>query len=73
MHPECGYTEGMSVLLTSASGSVEMEVKFDDRLRKDCILIYSGTPGVNLLTPALVSYEGHSAVYQEHKIKVEKC
>lgn len=73
MHPECGYSEGMNVLLTSQSGSVEMEVKFDDRLRRDCLLIYSGTPGANLLTPAMLSFEGESAVYQEHKIKVEKC
>lgn len=73
MHPGCGYAEGTSVLLTSPSGSVEMEVKYDERLRQDCLLIYSGTPGVNFLTPAVLSYEGESAVYQEHTIKVEEC
>lgn len=73
MHPECGFAEGTNVLLSSQSGAVEMEVKFDERLRRDCLLIYSGTPGANILTPAVLSFEGESAVYQEHKIKVEKC
>lgn len=73
VHPACGFSEGVSVLISSPSGSVEMEVKFDERLRSDCLLIYSGTPGVNLLTPSLLSFDGMSAVYQEHKVKVEKC
>lgn len=73
MHPECGFEEGTTVLLSSVNGSAQMEVIFDERLRNDCLLIYSGTPGVNFLTPAVLSFEGQSAAYQEHKIKVEKC
>ncbi|MDD5051517.1 MAG: molybdopterin-dependent oxidoreductase [Sulfuricurvum sp.] len=71
-HPEAGFSEGERVILSSLSGVVEMEVKYDERLRLDCLLIYSGTPDVNILTPGLLSYEGENAVYQEHKIKVEK-
>jgi anaerobic selenocysteine-containing dehydrogenase len=73
LHPECGFAEGERVLISSPCGSVEMEVKFDERLRCDCLLIYSGTPGVNLLTPSMISLEGESAVYQEYKVKVKKC
>lgn len=71
-HPEAGWEEGEMVVLSSAEGSVVMEAKHDERLRRDSLLIYSGTPGVNVLTPRLLSYEGESAVYQEYKIKVEK-
>ncbi len=72
LHPESGFAEGEKVLLESATGKIEMEVKWDDRLRRDCLLIYSGTPDVNVLTPSLLSYEGENAVYQETKIKVIK-
>jgi len=71
-HPESGFEEGAIVQLTSKSGSVDMIVKHDGTLRRDCLLIYSGTPHVNVLTPSLLSYEGESAVYQETKIKVTK-
>jgi anaerobic selenocysteine-containing dehydrogenase len=72
LHPEAGFEAGEIVQLSSKSGSVDMVVKHDPSLRRDCLLIYSGTPDVNVLTPALLSYEGESAVYQEHKIKVTK-
>lgn len=73
LHPACGYAEGDTVEISSPSGSARMDVRYDERLRGDCILIYSGTPGVNRLTPSVLSYEGKSAVYQEHKVKVKKC
>ncbi len=72
LHPEAGFEEGEIVHLSSQSGSVDMVVKHDELLRRDCLLIYSGTPHVNVLTPSLLSYEGENAVYQEHKIKVTK-
>lgn len=72
MHPEAGFEEGETVQLLSIFGSLSMRVKYDERLRRDCILIYSGTPCVNVLTPPYLSYEGESAVYQEIKIKVIK-
>lgn len=69
-HPKTGFFEGQKVILKTSFGSVEMEVAFDDRLRVDSLLIYSGTPDVNILTPSLLSYVGENAVYQENKIKV---
>lgn len=72
LHPDTGFEEGENVQLVSHIGSVEMRVKHDERLRHDCLLIYSGTPDVNVLTPPHLSYEGENAVYQEIKIKVIK-
>ncbi len=67
-----GIEEGSYVRLVSPWGSAEFCVKICEDLRDDTILIYSGTPGVNLLTPSLLSNEGDSAVYQEVKIQLEK-
>jgi anaerobic selenocysteine-containing dehydrogenase len=72
LHPEAGFDEGEVVHLSSHAGAVDMVVKYDTSLRRDCLLIYSGTLNANVLTPALLSYEGESAVYQEYKIKVTK-
>lgn len=72
LHPDAGFEEGEKLTLTSANGEVDMIAHYDTRLRRDCILIYSGTPNVNVLTSSLLSYEGESAVYQENKIKVTK-
>lgn len=73
VHPEAGFAAGERLRVTSPEGSLELEVAHDERLRKDCVLIYSGTPGVNNLTSAKLSYEGKNAAYQENKIKVEVC
>ena len=72
LHPEAGFEEGEIVQLSSHTGTVDMPVRHNASLRRDCVLIYSGTPHVNVLTPSLLSYEGESAVYQENKIKVTK-
>lgn len=71
-HPQSGFEEGEIVQLSSPVGRVEMAVRHDERLRSDCLLIYSGTRDVNVLTPSHLSYEGENAVYQEYKIKVTK-
>ncbi|WP_345977522.1 molybdopterin-dependent oxidoreductase [Sulfurimonas sp. HSL3-7] len=68
-----GLNEGDRVRISSDNGKLELEVALDERLRDDCLLIYSGTPGVNLLSDSKLSYEGKNAAYQEKKVKVEKC
>ncbi|MCJ7766711.1 MAG: molybdopterin oxidoreductase, partial [Thiovulaceae bacterium] len=68
-----GFKEGEMVRISSDNGALELEAALDERLRDDCVLIYSGTPGVNLLSDSKLSYEGKNAAYQEKKIKVEKC
>jgi anaerobic selenocysteine-containing dehydrogenase len=72
LHPSLGVNDGDKVEIISEVGSVVLEVKTDENLRGDCVLIYSGTPGVNNLTPSYHSYEGKSAVYQDLKVKVKK-
>jgi anaerobic selenocysteine-containing dehydrogenase len=72
-HPGLGFREGARVRISSSVGSVELELRHDDRLRPDCVLIYSGTPGVNYLTPSRLSEAGENAVFQDEKIKVELC
>lgn len=73
LHPQCGFESGERVRVTSKTGSTQLLVFYDEHLRRDCAIIYAGTPGVNNLTPSLLSYDGENAVYQENKIKVEKC
>lgn len=68
-----GFKEGETVRISSDNGTLELEVALDERLRDDCVLIYSGTPGVNVLSDSRLSYTGKNAAYQEKKIKVEKC
>ncbi len=68
-----GFKEGETVRISSDNGMLELEVALDERLRDDCVLIYSGTPGVNVLSDSKLSYAGKNAAYQEKKIKVEKC
>ncbi|RLA68851.1 MAG: molybdopterin oxidoreductase, partial [Epsilonproteobacteria bacterium] len=73
IHPQTGYLEGQRLRIVSPNGSVELDAVHDARLRVDCILIYSGTSGVNNLTSSKLSYEGENAAYQENKVKVEIC
>ncbi len=73
MNASLGFSEGECVRISSANGELELEVAIDERLRDDCVLIYSGTPGVNVLTDSRLSYEGKNAAYQENKVRIEKC
>lgn len=70
LHPECGFKEGEWVKISSNVGEITLMVQYNAKIRHDCVLIYSGTPMVNHLTPAQLSYEGQSALYQEFNVKV---
>jgi len=72
LHPSAGFGEGEWVRILSEHGDVELEVRLDERLRPDCVLIHAGTPGVNRLTPPFASEEGEGACYQEVKVRVER-
>jgi anaerobic selenocysteine-containing dehydrogenase len=67
-----GFNDGDLVEVWSDFGSYKFVVKNDYRLRDDTILIYSGTKGVNYLTPAFLSNEGDGACYQEARVSVRK-
>ncbi len=73
MNASHGFSAGERVRISSENGELELETAIDERLRDDCVLVYSGTPGVNVLTDSRLSYEGKNAAYQENKVKVEKC
>ncbi len=73
VHPSLGFIEGQSLEISSVNGSVILEVAHDSALREDCILIYSGTAGVNRLSSSKKSYVGNSAAYQENRVKVKIC
>ena len=67
-----GFLDGEDICIRSSIGSVTLQVKITSYLRDDCVLIYSGTPGVNNLTTSQHSYEGRCAIYQEEKITLHK-
>lgn len=70
LHPSLGYEENQLVEVSSLSGTVRLHVTLDERLRADCVLIYSGTSGINHLTTSKKSYEGNSAVYGQNRVKL---
>lgn len=73
VNPSLKIQEGADVEVSSSIGSVTLQAKHDENLRDDCILIFSGTPGVNKLTSSQESIYGKSTVYQELKVKVTQC
>jgi len=72
LHPIHGYSDEEEVEIYNEIGTVRLKVKNSDDLREDCVLIYSGTKGLNRLTSSQKSYEGNSAIYQELKINIKK-
>lgn len=72
LHSSLGYKEGESVNISSANGSVELKVKHNDNLRRDCVLIYSGTKGVNNLTTSKHTHYAKSAMFQENKVEINR-
>jgi anaerobic selenocysteine-containing dehydrogenase len=72
LNSSLGFKDDELVKITSDNGSVELKVKLNDDLRDDCVLIFSGTKGINNLTSSKHSYEGKSAIYQENRVEVSK-
>jgi len=67
-----GFINDEMIKISSQNASVTLKVNIDEDLRDDCVLIYSGTKGVNVLTTSLCSYEGKSASYQENRVEITK-
>lgn len=72
MNASHGFSAGERVRISSENGELELETAIDERLRDDCVLIYSGTAGVNVLTDSRLSYEGKNAAYQENKVRMTR-
>ena len=72
IHPNFGFKDGQKITIYSEYGEVELKVKNSIDLREDSLMIYSGTKGVNNLTPSIISEEGEGACYQEVKLKIKE-
>lgn len=73
LHPSLDFLEDEQVIISSKNGEVILSVKHNENLREDCVLIYSGTQGVNNLTSSKHSLDGKSAIYQENKVELRKA
>lgn len=65
-----GLIDDEMIMVSSINGNVKLKAKINDDLRDDCVLIYSGTKGVNALTSSSHSDEGKNAIYQENKVEI---
>ncbi|MDD2789525.1 MAG: molybdopterin-dependent oxidoreductase [Sulfurimonas sp.] len=72
LHSALGFIENETVRISSINGELRLEVRHNDDLRQDCVLIYSGTSGVNNLTSSKHSLDGKNAIYQENKVEITR-
>ena len=72
LNSSLGFHEEELVTITSVNGSVKLKVKHNNDLRDDCVLIYSGTKGVNNLTTSKHALYTKSAIFQENKVEVSR-
>lgn len=72
LNPALGFKDDEVVTVFSSNGNVKLKVKTTDDLRADCVLIYSGTKGVNNLTSSRHSLDGKNAVFQENKVEISR-
>ncbi len=72
LHSSLGFEDGEVITISSINGSVELKVKHNDDLRVDCVLIYSGTKGVNNLTSSKHALSTKSAIFQENKVEIRR-
>jgi anaerobic selenocysteine-containing dehydrogenase len=72
LHSSMGYKNDEIVIISSLNGEVSLRVEINDDLRDDCVLIYSGTKGLNNLTSSLHSYDGKNAIYQENRVEINR-
>ena len=70
LHSSLGYANGSEITISSSNGEVSLLVEHNDNLREDCVLIYSGTKGVNNLTSSKHSLDGKSAIFQENRVEI---
>jgi len=53
-------------------GEHTFSVYLNEDVRPNCVVVTNNTIGVNYLTPAILSEEGHNACYQEVKVRIER-
>lgn len=67
-----GLHKDDKVMLSNQYGECIYTVCPSDRLRDDCVMLYSGAKNANMLTPHKASQEGDCAIYQEVKVRMKK-
>ncbi|DAB30561.1 MAG TPA: molybdopterin oxidoreductase, partial [Sulfurimonas sp. UBA12504] len=72
LHSSHGVAEDESISISSVNGELRLQVRHNDDLREDCVLIYSGTSGLNNLTSSKHSLDGKNAIYQENKVEIKR-
>ena len=72
LHPDLGFEENEKINVSTAWGQHTFMVKNSEEMRNDSVVITANAIGVNFLTPSIISQDGHSACYQEVKVRLEK-
>jgi len=72
LHSSVEFEENTLVKLFTNYGETILKIRYNDDLRKDSLLIFSGTKGVNNLTSSQHSLDGKNAVYQEKRVKISQ-
>ena len=70
IHSSHGFKDNQKVLISSKVGQIEIDIKNDDRLYKNSVLIYAGNKQVNKLTSHQVSNCKTNAIFQDIKLKI---
>ncbi len=72
IHPSHNFKDYETITISSKIGSIKIEVKNDDRLYKNSILLYAGNKQVNILTSNELSDCKTNATFQDIKLKIIK-
>ncbi len=70
LNPELEYEDNEKVTIKSNFGELSLKVKNDEKVRKDCVVIYMGTKNLNKLTDFKCSSEGDMACYGDIKVEI---
>jgi len=71
IHPDNNFIDNQEVNIDSKFGNLILRVKNSKNIRKDCVLIYMQTEGVNALTSNIISNDGDMACYGDIKVTIE--
>ena len=72
IHPKHNFKDGDKITISSPIASIDIEVKNDDNIFPNSILIYAGNKQVNILTSNELSDCGTNAIFQDIKLTISK-
>lgn len=71
INPDCNFNEGDSVIAKSSFGEASFILKFDEDIKKECIVLFAGNKKANYLTNHQSDEQASSAMFQEVLIKLD--